>query len=463
MTAATEKQRAALVKLGLAAPASLTKSQASAAIERAIEDGYDGRERLSLATLQARDPYGGQGTSRGRHFLCPFEACSGHQNARKHRSLSLATSGEYLCHRCGAKGLLVDSAGAGSLDSPRSSRSARDRGAASAFFARRETPTRPKEPTSTDGAAKLKSMLAGCATLMGTPGARYLEGRGVPGEIAQASGVLYHSAWYGVGAAVVFLARDERGRVTGAQGRLLDPRGKAKALNVGAFAAEGGLFATHGAGGSNVIALAEAPIDALSILAATGVPGVALFGKTLPACLRRRCALKTVLVATDADAEGEKCAENLRATLRLCVAVRRVVLPPGVKDANELLVEDPDALRAVIEALLPRTDPALAEALAEVDTEGMGLLDYARARRGAGARIAWHHDWPEARPSAFPPQGATYFERAGTVYRVEYDDTATPILTSAPEPILNLLEPEPREGLVLFERRGRADANRPGA
>jgi hypothetical protein len=91
LTAATEKQRLALVKLGVAAPAILTKSEASEVIGRAIEDARDdsNRSRLSLATLQACDPAGGRGTSRGRRYLCPFEACRGHQNERKHRSLCI--------------------------------------------------------------------------------------------------------------------------------------------------------------------------------------------------------------------------------------------------------------------------------------------------------------------------------------------------------------------------------------
>jgi hypothetical protein len=409
LTAATEKQRLALVKLGVAAPAILTKSEASEVIGRAIEDARDdcNRSRLSLATLQACDPAGGRGTSRGRRYLCPFEACRGRQNERKHRSLCIATSGEYLCHRCGAKGLLADSVRAerlGAMDPPRSSRAARDRGATSAFLGRREVPTPPKDPPSAEGAAKLKGMLAECVSLIGTKGARYLEGRGIPAEVAHSSGVLFAPTWYGVGPAVVFLARDERGRVTGAQGRFIDAGAKAKALNVGAFAAEGGLFATSGAGNAKTIAIVEAPIDALSILAATGVHGVALFGTSLPACLRRRCAFKLVLVATDADVEGQACASRLRTALRLCDRVRRVVWPEGVKDANELIVRDREALRAVIAPLLP---PGVTDELKAATRLGIvasveddpaspvaeSLLDY------TSEKLGWHEDWPEARPS----------------------------------------------------------------
>jgi hypothetical protein len=299
------------------------------------------------------------------------------------------------------------------VDPPRSSRVARDRDAASAFFVRREATMLPKDLASAaEGAAKLQGMLAGCVPLLGSEGARYLEGRGIPAEVAHASGVLFAPMWYGVGPAVVFLARDERGRITGAQGRFIDAGAKAKALNIGAFAAEGGLFATSGAGSAKTIAIVEAPIDALSILAATGVHGVALFGTSLPACLRRRCAFKLVLVATDADVEGQACASRLRTALRLCDRVRRVVWLEGVKDANELIVRDREALRAVITPLLP---PAVVD---EVKA-AMSLSAYSETRLGivapveddpvspvtesllgyAGEKLGWHEDWPEARPS----------------------------------------------------------------
>jgi hypothetical protein len=369
----TEKQRAALVKLGVythetAIPATLSVAEASEAIKQAIEEGRGKREadRLSLATIQAHDPNGGRGAADGKHFLCPLPACAGHQNPKKHRSLSVAESGVYLCHRCEAKGKLTESQALqvehrpakrlkpikavmsaelnAKIEQYRHELGELTASIANHIFTNIETrfetqiPRLP-EPPNTESAAKLQKLLEGCVPILDTPGAVYLERRGIPAEVAHEAGVLYHSAWHGC-PSVVFLARDSEGVTVGAQGRAIT--GDAK-ITVGSTSRAGGVFATRGAGESPMIAITEAPIDALSILVATGTPAIALFGKFPPSDLGLRCRNKNILIATDSDDDGNKCSDRLQAELRFCAGIKRVEWPEGVKDANEMLLREREA------------------------------------------------------------------------------------------------------------------------
>jgi transcription elongation factor Elf1 len=64
-------------------------------------------ERLSLAKLETFDPEGRKGGKQWR-FCCPLCGCKKPVNAG-HRSVAVnSETGAYLCHRCGASGLLVE-------------------------------------------------------------------------------------------------------------------------------------------------------------------------------------------------------------------------------------------------------------------------------------------------------------------------------------------------------------------
>ena len=344
---------------------------------------------LSLAELHAHDPHGGRGVRAGQRYLCPLPACAGHSNARKHRSFSVnADTGEYLCHRCQAKGVLEEHA------TPRDRREAA-RSAKAVTLARfgiyRSPHARAREAT-TD-TTTFEAALRGTAPLRGTPAEVYLRGRGI--ELPEAKGIAgFARSWLAGGPAVVFPCRTSAGAVIALQGRFLGQE-TPKAKSVGPIGA--GVFATPGALEAKVVAIAEAPLDALSLAAAVASVGkndlgvVALFccgSDRQRAMLRKALAFRTVLLATDADPAGDAAALELRKALSLGTRCVRLEYPAGVKDANEWLRRDRDELAAVLARLT--SGPALENPARAYDArpsattptaeEGEDLLAYARRR-----------------------------------------------------------------------------------
>jgi len=243
----------------------------------------------------------------------------------------------------------------------------------------RQFPRLP-EPPSGESATKLAKMLQGCVPVIGTESERYLETRGISAEFARASDVRHHQNWYGIAPAVVALLKNRHGEVVGASGRFLLNR-IPKAMTAGCSAAAGGVFKTPGAAAAPIIAIVEGVIDALSIAEVTGVPSIAIIGAAFPTDLEARCRSKRVLVAADNDFSnaknpGEKLAERLMSSLQRCVSVERVKWPEGIKDANELLLRDREALRALFMPSAP-LQPAPYQ-----PEPGESLLAYAVLRLG---------------------------------------------------------------------------------
>ena len=189
--------------------------------------------------------------------------------------------------------------------------------------------------------ARVGAALCDREPLASTAGAMYLEGRGIDPAAAAENDVRYHANWLGRGPAVVFAIRNLAGRVVAAQGRFIASSTTPKAMTIGTLSA--GVYRTAAAFDVDVVAITEAPIDALSI-AVSGLPALALCGTSLPGWLRRALAFRTVIVATDADAAGNAAAQKITNDFNLGSNVRRMTLPDGAKDANALLVRDPDAL-----------------------------------------------------------------------------------------------------------------------
>lgn len=349
VASATDKQREALVKLRAygsidSIPFHLTKVEASKQIDESLEREKFHSNRPSLATLRSHDPSGGRGSVDGKHYLCPFASCRDHQDTRKHRSLSVSDSGQYICHRCHSKGLLSGFQ-AQRLHIIRDPRIERLRRESEECFKPTIDPHRQEI---------LDRMLSECISLSSSAGEAYLANREIIPQCAIESGVLFHPSWYGIGAAVVFLSMDERGKTIGAQGRYIDSGISPKMRGVGRTSV--GTFRTFGAFKSvnSVIAISESPIDALSIYQVSHIPCVALFGVNVPLWLRRRCSMRHVLIATDSDDAGEKCASRLLKELNLSISVQRVAFPDGFKDANEALIGDSASLVATIREITKR-------------------------------------------------------------------------------------------------------------
>lgn len=207
----------------------------------------------------------------------------------------------------------------------------------------------PLPTLTSEDKASLTKAVRGCRPILGTPGAAYLKGRGFAPDAADTCEVRYHPNWLGGGEAVVFPCRTSDGKLVAAQGRYLShmalPKTRSKGkVSLGAFSTPGALSVD-----SRLIAIAEAPIDALSIYEASGTPAIALFGTAVPSWLRRCTSFKHVLIATDSDAAGNTCASRLMAELTLCISVRRIQWPDGIKDANEFLVRDGEGLRSTFD------------------------------------------------------------------------------------------------------------------
>ncbi len=292
----------------------------------------DDRPWLTQDLLEQHDP--GAPHARGhRRYLCPLPACRDHQEPRKDRSVSVdQSSGAWKCHRCSAHGQLEDFRG----DSRFQTGKQRARSELAAKLAIRPAVVAELRPT--PSGQPIADAYAALSPLHGTPGATYLEGRGIRVDLAEAAGVRFTAAGqhgcFGGHAGVVFPVVDVSGGVVALSCRYLGDLTPNK-RSVGTVSA--GVFATCGALKADPVAICEAPIDALS-LAGAGLPALALVGTGVSgrsAWLRKALALRTVYAATDADTAGDKAADELAASLNLGTQVERLRPPAPYKDWNE--------------------------------------------------------------------------------------------------------------------------------
>lgn len=166
------------------------------------------------------------------------------------------------------------------------------------------------------------------AALAGTPGAGYVEHRGVPVAVAAAAGLRYDAAFGGRPAVLAPLC-DRAGALVAVHGRYLQVvRGQNKMLTVGVG---GGALGVGGGWRAEPLILVEGLFDALS-LATCGWDAVATIGRWTP-WLPEVAAGRTAWLAFDAGRPGE--AEVERYAQRLgAAAVRRLPPPPRCKDWN---------------------------------------------------------------------------------------------------------------------------------
>jgi DNA primase len=170
--------------------------------------------------------------------------------------------------------------------------------------------------------------------LAGSDGALYLERRGISGRIAQESGVRFSPNWYGRSQAVVFPILNRRGELIAANGRYINESVKPKTQTAGRK--KHGVFASPDALSKPLVAVTEAPLDALTLWR-LGIPAVAMVGTSWPDWLPTALAFKPVLVATDADIAGDEAAAKLLFELKSRGARPFRLRPNGAKDWNELL------------------------------------------------------------------------------------------------------------------------------
>jgi hypothetical protein len=320
--ATTDKQRETLRK-GNVFDIPATRGEASDRIKLLIESGAL-CDFLSLAELESFDRKAPGHSRNRRRFCCPICGDAKPMDA-SHRCLSVDTmTGGYRCFRCCATGKLREYLG----------------GAGETRIFTHTGPT--KEPTDD----KWKRWWALAQPIADSDGEDYLQQRGAPPGAAIAAGVRY-GHWFHDGKpfdAVIFPIKDAKGRLIAAQARSIqgDIKNTRGPRSLGVF------FTTPGR--SRRLAIVEGPIDAL-VLAACGLPAVALLGTSWPSWLPGALAGRDVAIATDADEAGDKCAREFGAML-----FSWRLRPQGGKDWAEIAARD--GLDAVIEAVMTATEYA---------------------------------------------------------------------------------------------------------
>lgn len=167
--------------------------------------------------------------------------------------------------------------------------------------------------------------------LAGTPGADYVEKRGIPLAIANEAGVCYDEHWNGREAVVVPM-RDHQGILYAVHGRYLQHFGKQNKMFT--LGSEGGIIKVNGNTQTNAIILTEGLFDALS-LSVCGYGAMATVGRWA-AWLPGYCSGQTVFIAFDATRSGES--ETMVYKERLKGArVLRLLPPDRCKDWNTAL------------------------------------------------------------------------------------------------------------------------------
>jgi hypothetical protein len=188
---------------------------------------------------------------------------------------------------------------------PARSHRARSRAAARRVFA---LPPDEPSPAAPATATSWRPLWEATCPLADTPGAAYVEGRGIPLAGAIAAGVRWAARWYGR-PAVVFPIVDRAGRLVAATSRFADGREDPKVQTAGPKSL--GVFeACPGALQASPLVVTEAALDALA-LAACGVPAIAFGGTTPPRWFAEHVALRPVLIALDNDVAGDAATAKL--------------------------------------------------------------------------------------------------------------------------------------------------------
>ncbi len=274
---------------------------------------------LTLSELELNDPRS-PGNRTQRRFLCPFCGNNKPRNAA-HRSLCLnASTGAWICHRCGERGLLNDY-----WSEPQIGASVEIESKAVITLANALRPV---------SGFNWRRVWSVSSRLCGTPGANYVERRGIPARFAEFCGARFSAAWYRR-PALLFPVKDETGQLVAVSGRYVDGRNSPKTMAAGRKSL--GAFSTPGALEAAVVAIVEGPIDALS-LALCGLPAVAMIGTSWAEWLPRSLSPKPILIATDSDEVGDEVAQRLHEvfTGNGCQALR--LRPSCGKDWNDVLI-----------------------------------------------------------------------------------------------------------------------------
>jgi DNA primase len=312
---------------------------------------------LTMAELENNDP---KSPVRGsqRRFLCP--ECGGNKpKDSAHRSLVVNTNnGVYICHRCQTKGKLKEFW----EESPKFTRKKRTGlKLMSQFSIDTDVPdqskVRKRAPIKSSESLE-KKMDFYKSEFLHSPGEMYLDSRGVIFETAQTAQTGYAESWEhwekgtdqwilkGTDSRVVFPVIDENENLVAVHTRAIDENCLNSAKITKGDKSKGIFQTIPDVFSSGVIAIAEAPIDAL-VLQMCGIPAIALIGTSCPEWIYSKLSFKLVLIATDADQAGDKIAFKLEEELSDHGAKTFRLRPRKAKDWAEVLenigIEDLEA------------------------------------------------------------------------------------------------------------------------
>lgn len=315
----TDAQRSLLLRAGeFDIPA--TRGEASERIGELIASGALSNF-LSLEEIKQYNGHSGHGSGKEKRFCCP--PC-GKSVTRKHEDMAVnLRTGEYYCHVCKTGGIVREH-----LENmpPSPAR----------FFPAPPPPEQPKAISTDD---KWRKWVAEAKPITGTPGAAYIESRGLSADVAERAGVRFGTWWKasdeGNGPerfdAVIFPIHNEDGEIVAASARSITGNTK----RTKGEKSQGVFMTSPDVLKSERIGVTEAPIDALA-LAAAGIPAIAMCGTSWPEWLIDALSGRDVLIATDDDKAGNEAAEKLHAELLGLAAPVSRFRPSGGKDWAEV-------------------------------------------------------------------------------------------------------------------------------
>ncbi len=302
---------------------------------------------LTLSELEIFDSKSPRSGSQ-RRFLCP-ECGVNKPKDSAHRSLAVNTSnGAYICHRCQIKGKLKEFW----EERPKFTKKQRTGIKLMSHFAIDNVPpvveNKAENISDTKTETLSEKMQIYQQGFLHSPAEMYLDSRSICTNTAHTAQSGYAARWEhwekilgnwnlkGTDRRVVFPVVDEESNLVAVHARAVDKNFINSSKITRGDKSKGVFLTNENVFASNIIAISEAPIDALA-LRMCGIPGIALIGTSSPDWIFEKLSFKSIIIATDADQAGDKIAHQLKDRLtNQCAKVMRL-RPRQLKDWAEVL------------------------------------------------------------------------------------------------------------------------------
>lgn len=303
---------------------------------------------LTLSELENFDRKSvGQGSLQKR-FLCPRCGLDKPRDTA-HRSLAVNTNnGLFVCHRCRIKGKLKEFW----EETPKISQRKRTGKKLASHFSLDESSFENVEKIQPKIQQNIETLIEKMekyqTDFLHSPAEMYLDSRGIATQTAQTAQSGFAENWEhwekvkdvwnlkGSDQRVVFPILDENEELVAIHARACDENFLNSSKITRGDKSKGVFFTQPDVFSSEIIAITEAPIDALA-LQMCGIPGIALIGTSSPEWIFPKLSFKSVLIATDADSAGDEIARKLEDELTNHCAKFLRLRPKKDKDWAEVL------------------------------------------------------------------------------------------------------------------------------